>query len=294
MQQMRLRNITRTRIVVMAIALAIVALVVMLAVGMSGMLRTKKEQFVIDKQPYEVPRVIWAYWDDPSPPQFVVDNIVQWHTVLQGWSINLLNRETIKVPSAISDGLGRVEHQSDWIRLHLLKEYGGVWMDAGIQANAGALEALEGLRNESMCVKSQWTGYKLNEKHENWFIMAPKRSIVIAAWFDEYERAVRMGFKAYKLKVLKEGVKVNDIYGDKDDVYLTQHACLRAVLTRMQKKGKALMHAMIARDAYESMFKIHGECKWEVDCIRARVQKGDVNDIPFIKMRGMDRAAASS
>lgn len=287
-----------TRLVVVAIMLAIAA--VGLAANMinTKQRRNRMEQFVVtqEQQSYEVPRTIWAYWDDPKPPRFVVDNIMKWHKILKGWSINLLNRETIHVPSAIADGLARIEHQSDWIRLHLLREYGGVWMDVGIQVNAPALEALEGLRNESMRVKSQWTGYKLNEKHENWFIMAPKRSLVIRAWFDEYEQAVRMGFKAYKVALLKEGVKINDIYGYDEDVYLTQHACLRAVLTRMQNKNGARvpMHPMIAMDAYESMFKIHGECKWEVDCIRLRVQNGDVNDIPFIKMRGMDRAGTHS
>lgn len=234
---------------------------------------------------YDLPRTIWAYWDDPNPPKFIEDNISEWHSNLHGWTITLLNRDSFKVPEWVAkSGLG-VQHQSDWIRLYLLKTYGGVWMDAGIITNASnSLQALEELRNQSIAIQSQWTGYALDKKHENWFIMAPHMSPFVIKWFDEYERAIRMGFDVYKAELKKEGVDVSDIYHSEEDTYLTQHACLRAVLTRRPNTPP-----MIVRDAYESMFKIHGECNWDKECIQRRIKTTDVSGIPFIKLRGNDR-----
>lgn len=233
---------------------------------------------------YRLPHTIWVYWDSHDPPDFIKQNLERWRTTLSAWDIRYFNRDDIApiLPEQVS--ALSVQHQSDWLRLYLLKLHGGVWIDAGIIMNSQ--KALDELYDESIATRSEWTGFKLGEMLENWFIMAPKDSPIIKHWFDEYEKAVRLGFHKYRKEIEQEGIDTHDIYRNVKDVYLTQHACLRAVLTRHYPEKKP---SMIVKDATESMFKIHVECDWKRKCILERLSHDDAKKIPFIKMRGADR-----
>lgn len=79
-------------------------------------------------------KIIWSYWDGP-------DNdlnkccLKSWKKFLPGWDIRLLNRDSvekyiIKKPSTY-DNL-TITAKSDLIRLNLLYNYGGIWLDTSI------------------------------------------------------------------------------------------------------------------------------------------------------------------
>jgi hypothetical protein len=256
---------------------------------------------------YVLPKTIWIYWDSPEQPKLISDIIEHNKTVLQGWTINVLNKNTVidfidplDIPNNFTNYSN--QHQSDWFRLTLLHIYGGCWLDASIIVNSN--EALEHLRNESIQKKSQFTGFSWHSaddnrfQHpsgtsfpfviENWFMMAPKNGSLITDFLNEYERALDMSFVKYKKDILQKGIRVDSIYdkNDPEDVYLTQHTCIQKVL-----QTRKTLPPMIISKAEDSMFKIRVECNMDCNCIMNKIKDdpANVSRIPYIKLVSCDR-----
>ena len=163
-------------------------------------------------------------------------------------------------------------------------------MDAGIIVN----ESINPLYRECALNKAELLVFE-NKQHqtnvqypvaENWFIMAPQGSPVIDLWLQEFEKAIDMGFHAYKKQIKREGVDLQKLMNTPTDVYLTQHGCFQKVLQqRLPPNSKILYHS-----AEETMFKIHTDCNWDVKCIQQTLQNTEYcKTIPYIKLREADR-----
>jgi hypothetical protein len=250
-------------------------------------------QVALARIPKEIPKVVWSYWDK-DPPNSVVKIVNDNKQALKDWEFHFLDAQTVKQFLSENDFPRNYytlspQHKADYIRLLLLKKYGGLWLDASIILYQP--EAINQMRLDGMKKRAELIAFTLHEPQEeyieNWFIMAPKYSTIIQHWFHEYDRAVKIGFLNYKREILGEGYKITDkIYGKDDIVYLTQHACIQVV---RQKRilGK---HNVLLYKAEDSMFKVHGECDWKPSCIKERVRDPNLrNEIPFIKLRGDDR-----
>lgn len=245
-----------------------------------------------------IPRIIWSYWHDPQIPPKVKKILDERRELLSTWEHRVLDQTTVydyitrdEFPKGY-DELGHA-HKADWIRLYILKVYGGCWMDSSIIVNSG--HELERLYKESLETNSEFTGFYLSSHTlnsvketyiENWFIMAPPSSPVIELWYEEYTDAVKMGFIRYKKKVFSF-IDVSNIYSTEDDnTYLTQHAALQYVLRhRLRTKP-----TIIIKDAADSMFKPHVDCEWKSDCVIEYLNKTPKdNQPPYIKLRSNER-----
>ena len=248
------------------------------------------------RKPYSLPKIVWTHWDSENPPEVVQKNIDRMHKKLPGWEVNFittdkylssLNQE--EIPAGFQTL--RVEHQADWIRLKLLKTYGGCWMDSGIILN----QSIDPLYRDCVSSKADLLVFKIlgtqtNPRYpiaENWFIMAPPNSPMISAWLDEYERAIKMGFKRYKDRMKEEGVDLQKLMTKPEDVYLTQHGCYQKVIQQRMPSGSKIIY----HTAEDSMFKIHAkDCKWDKQCIWKTLKDVEYcKTIPYIKLRGGDR-----
>jgi hypothetical protein len=248
---------------------------------------------------YTLPKIIWSYWHDANIPPKIKTMLDDRKTVLSTWDHRVLNEETVYKYIPKDEFPKKYEtlshqHKADWIRLYILKIYGGCWMDASIIVNTD--EELERLYSKSIQEKSEFTGFYLashtlnsvKETYiENWFILAPVQSRVIELWLEEYTEAVEGGFLAYKKKVFSV-VDVSNIYAKDDDnsLYLTQHAALQYILRhRLTQKPSILLF-----DASDTMFKPHIDCNWDVNCV-IEYLKTTPKDAqpPYIKLRGGDR-----
>ena len=252
--------------------------------------------FVATRKSYSVPKHIWTHWDKSPAPEEIQALVKRMQTKHPEWQVHFLNTsEFLKTvhPSEIPPGLNlmSVEHQSDWIRLKVLSVHGGCWMDSGILIN----ESIDSLREECISNRADLLvfaikGKQTNPKYpiaENWFIMAPQDSILIRLWLEEYERAIRYGFRLYKEEILAEGVDLQTLMKDKYDTYLTEHGCFQKVLQqRMPPLSKIVYHT-----AEDSMFKLQAEmCKWDQECIWSKLKEKEVcASIPYLKLRGVDR-----
>ena len=84
-----------------------------------------------------VPRYLWILWfqGEKNAPEIVRRCIRSWRLLNPGWSVHILDRqsigEVVTIDLASSDFLKLgVPMQANLIRLALLKEFGGVWADA--------------------------------------------------------------------------------------------------------------------------------------------------------------------
>lgn len=244
------------------------------------------------RKAYNLPKVVWTHWDSEKPPEHVVKNIARMRKMLPDWQVNLVSTgrflQSIR-PEEVPKGFDKllVEHQADWIRLKLLKKYGGCWMDSGILLNQSINNLYRDcVSNQAELLVFKILGMQTNPKYpvaENWFIMAPPESPIITLWLEEFESAIKMTFKNYKEKIIGEGVDLQNI---SKNTYLTQHGCYQKVIQHRYHDAKVVYHV-----AEETMFKLQAKtCKWDDKCIKEKLQ--DVaycRTIPYIKLRGADR-----
>jgi hypothetical protein len=181
------------------------------------------------------------------------------------------------------------QHQADFIRIWLLKEYGGTWMDISIVLN----KSLNNLYDEAVATKAECAGFYLEgfttnpayPVFENWFIMAPKDSHFIALWYDEFYKAVTMGFANYKRHAKSQGVDMQRIFQKDDDTYLTMHLCYQVVIQKRMQQPNILY-----KKAEDTMYSVHQKCGFDGSCMKTEFANPAVRDIPYIKLRGGDRA----
>jgi len=245
-------------------------------------------------QDYDLPKIVWSYWDSDTLPeqiQLIYDNNKK---QLSNWDYRLVtnsNKKDYIGDDDIKKDLSP-QHYADWLRLYLLKKYGGVWMDISIIVNY----TFDDLWNKSFIKKSELTGFNMSNLEnnsvnipviENWFIMAPKNSEIISLWYEEYTKAIEMGFKSYKMEQISNGVNFQNIFGNnEDEVYLTQHGCLQVVLQKRLNREPNIFINL----ASETMFKIQSDCEWNNKCLQEKINNTSYSKkIPYIKLRGVDR-----
>jgi len=237
-----------------------------------------------------IPRIIWMFWDDVTIPidiQHIIDHNTK---VLVNWEIIILNKKTLhdyidKFPTQYKSIT--VQQQSDWIRLYLLKTYGGLWSDISIIYNdVSKINDLWEKSNEY-----DFTGFYGGKKHhgiyeiiETWFILCKKNSKTITLWLDEYERAMKEGFLQYKHRIIQEGTLLNKNNPYPDDIYFIVYYCLQHVLQHLPKIPK-----MNLLNSYEHMFYLAKKCGWKNKTCRRKVFKTKKYKLPYIKLTGPDR-----
>lgn len=256
------------------------------------------------RKPYDLPKIVWTHWDSENPPETVVKTIERMRKMLPDWQVNFITTDQIlssmnqeEIPAGFQTL--RVEHQADWIRLKLLQQYGGCWIDSGIILN----QSINTLYRDCVSSRADLLIFKIlgtqtNPTYpiaENWFIMAPPQSPMITVWLEEYERAIKLGFKRYKNRLKEEGVDLQNLMKRSEDVYLTQHGCYQKVIQQRMPPTAWGSQTQSARIVYhtadDTMFKIHAQlCKWDKPCIWKTLNDVDYcRTIPYIKLRGGDR-----
>jgi hypothetical protein len=96
--------------------------------------KERNEGFGYDTMPKKLPRVIWMYWDRPleEAPEIVRYAVDSWVRKNPSWDVRVLSdsnvADFVEVPPHRSDR--KIQWRADLIRIALLRDYGGVWVDA--------------------------------------------------------------------------------------------------------------------------------------------------------------------
>ena len=253
--------------------------------------------------PYILPKLMWVYWDTPDRPS-IIEKIKRHNsTSLIGWTVIYLDNTMLStyIPKEAYpqnfDAIGAAA-KSDWIRLYLLSTYGGCWMDAAIVVNTP--DAMLDLYNESLMSEADLicfqtgpqtfvhrTGRILPKLIDSWCIMAPLRSRLVKLWREEFERAIDMGFLAYKQETLRRGIDLSAIYFDSpEDTYLTVHIAIQAVV----QNPSLNLPILLIKQSSESMFRIQEECKGDLKCFADRFNNDPIaKSLPYIKLSRYER-----
>jgi predicted acetyltransferase len=210
-------------------------------------------------------RNIFCYWDIEELPPLINECIKKIKKKMGSkWNVILLNRNTVyKLISKNNFPKNyeklQVQHKTDWIRLYLIKKYGGIWMDISIVLNDP--QEIEDIYNivmnsnkNSCCYEMYFHRIKVNNKEypgiENWFIMAKPNSEIINKWLNEFEYAIEIGFDKYSEYINKNNYILSE--GCKKYKYLTVYRCIQVVM----QKYDINLDDMYIKDAKETMYKI--------------------------------------
>ncbi len=151
----------------------------------------------------EIPKIIWTYWDSAEMPQFVADCIEGFrkHSRADGFIVNVVHYDTIgdhvdleRDPIPENFDKARKAHQADWVRLALLKQHGGIWMDVTSIMTRSPIWALELQQRKRVdgilfynhgYAEPGWFNYKM---YENWYIAAVPNALFVSDWLEEFNK----------------------------------------------------------------------------------------------------------
>lgn len=147
----------------------------------------KKKQY----ENYEIPKLIWIYWDSEVLPEIVRMCVEQVEKVCIGYKVVVLNNKNVNdyitLPE-VNEVLPK-SNVADIIRLLLLKKYGGIWMDASIFLTESIEWITSRMFNQEafLFYSNECTTNIDKPISENWFIVCPKESEFIQLWLKEFE-----------------------------------------------------------------------------------------------------------
>jgi hypothetical protein len=239
-----------------------------------------------------IPRTIWMFWDKIEIPIDIQNIIDHNKKVLTDWEIIILNNNTIhdyikEFPKKYNS-ISRIQQKSDWIRLYLLKNYGGVWSDISIIYNDVSKINKLWEQSPNYDYTAFYKGEKLNgiyEIVENWFIMCEKNSKIISLYLNEYEKAIEEGFLSYKKRIIEEGTIINKNNNTHNHIYFIAYYCLQHVLQHLKQ-----IPPMNLLNSFDSMFYLTKKCGWKYNTTCRRNQfKSKKYKLPYIKLTRIDR-----
>ncbi|KAI8849920.1 nucleotide-diphospho-sugar transferase [Chytridium lagenaria] len=254
-----------------------------------------KVKFVNDDIPLpappHIPRKIWTFWDSDQPPQAVLDCVSAWKLFNPDHNVTIITHSNIHhyVMTPIPKNFEDVWHsfKSDWVRLAILTEQGGIWMDASVILTG----TVSFVHNNQQVHHSEGFAYHLdkftvdprNAVIESWFIATIPGSRFISAWFNEFNKIF------YNFNM--------------DDKYLDHLRALygedgyNAILQDSHGDTKVMTIDKVPHPYTESAEKgpytVLVESGWDDwEQVRRLVQEPWVGDVPpFFKLRGGGRGA---
>ncbi|MGJ5620526.1 capsular polysaccharide synthesis protein [Sulfitobacter sp. MF3-043] len=93
-----------------------------------------KPNYLHKSAPRQIPKTIWIYWDrgEADAPDLVRHCIASWRDRNPGWEVHVLDvasvSDVVQMPSHFN--ALPIQAYSDLLRFRLLREHGGIWVDA--------------------------------------------------------------------------------------------------------------------------------------------------------------------
>lgn len=136
-----------------------------------------------------IPKKIWILWfqGESDAPELVRECIKSWRAMNLAWEVVVLDSGNVNQYVDIDFTKKKLSHlslafRSDLIRLQLLKEYGGIWVDATVYCAAPLDEWVGSI------VKSGFFAFSSPGEDRvlsNWFLLAEKENVLICKLLDK-------------------------------------------------------------------------------------------------------------
>jgi hypothetical protein len=249
----------------------------------------------------EIPKTIWTYWDSEDLPDFVSKCIDKWRRLHPDWTIIVLNPKNLKdyLPETDIFKLKFADtkpRQSDFVRLHILPKFGGVWADASVVPT----QSWDWVVDEQKKKGSDFIGYYRQGATtkseypviESWFFACPKGSNFVSKLRDEMMTMNSLENEAdYKENVKGRGVDIQDIpQPDYLNIYLSAQAVMQTQMTTDEIRNK--IHVYPSEDG---PFKHSVTNDWEPAAAIKSLCELETHELPeMIKIYGNERRAMES
>lgn len=240
----------------------------------------------------KAPKIIWTYWDNPDRIPKVVEMCMEsWKKWNADYEIILLTKKNyldyVNIPYEITSNKNFNDNParfSDLVRINVLTEFGGVWVDSSVLLKDSIDKWLFPRPGEfSGFYIDGFTEIKDSPIVENWFFACNKGSKFMRAWRDEFIKMIDfVTIEEYIKSRIKMGVNIQKI---NDPIYLAMHVAAQKVI----QIDKYPLKDLILRKAEDGPFKYLVDAKWddekalELACMDKSYQK------PIMKMRGGER-----
>lgn len=285
----------------------VLGLVVGLCVVVWGVVRAvrarRRRQRQQTRRPRHVPlirpgrpdKLVWTYWNDENLPLTVRLCVASWHHCHPDWTVTVVTPKTLHRfldPGAFPPIFATLSHtfQSDVIRILLLEQYGGVWMDSSILMQRPVLE--EWVAPPSYDVGGYYmqafTAHPDYKSVEVWFIAAPKDSRFVRAWKEEFFRALAYPSRSHYIEQLvREGLPLSK---NPFKEYLMFTCCFLKVL--QDHPGQFRLRQLEATDAQQGPLFYVSSRGWDSrQAVRSlhTLASSDTPTQPLLKMRVNER-----
>jgi hypothetical protein len=248
----------------------------------------------ISNDNYILPKTIYGYWDLPNDP-LINAHIDTWKRNLsKDWQIIILNKDNVS-NYVSKEFLNKYQNLnqtrfSDFLRLDLLKNRGGLWVDVStIIIDGSSLDSyyMDMHKNKYDALVYEYKQKTLDKNIpylENWFIMAPKNSKYISDIYEYFDKAHQTGFLKYKKEILiPSGLNLENTIGYDDATYLFQHALINYLMFKGNKYNISI------KNATDSMFYLQEKYKWQNPQIIDHILNGNLTGLTAIKLTGGQR-----
>ena len=239
-----------------------------------------------------IPKVIWTFWDSDELPPFIMYCISTWskhnpdheirvvtptniHLYLPGLDINKQFKH--------ADSAARI---SDFVRLHLLAKYGGIWSDASIIHNRPLTwlhritrgKEFFGYYLESFTSRSEYPVL------ESWFFACTPHSGFVQKWRDTFLHMNDFDtVEDYVSALQSVGTDVQKIDGT---TYLAIHVAAQYVMQILKYPMSHLAFLKAEDGPYAYLVRNN----WDSEKAASEIIAGKVSD-DLVKVRGSERKA---
>lgn len=166
-----------------------------------------------------IPRQIFSFWSGKRST--IVDACHRrFHELHPTWQVRIYSDFAEVEPCEGFDNLA-LQHKTDWLRICLLAEHGGVWLDASMILNKPITAWLDMSEHRVVGFQCPIGMHESSPVLENWTLAAKPRHPMLIEWKAELKRAISMGYDAYKALTLQR-MPSHPIH--KQLPYLTMHA----------------------------------------------------------------------
>ena len=134
--------------------------------------------------------IIWLFWQNPpgqsEPPAYIQ---LCWKTITKhcgkDFDIHLVTTENVKqflpnIPDSFFK-ISQINNQSNYLRYHLLKEHGGIWLDSDLVMFRSLLPILELLRDGIDLIATASPTLKYGEPESGFLVSEPKGKVITKA-----------------------------------------------------------------------------------------------------------------
>lgn len=240
-----------------------------------------------------IPRIVWTYWNSPTLPLLVERCIANWRRINPGFDIRVLDDAGLRayVPD-VPDALAHVApaKRADWIRLRLLRDHGGIWVDASTILTRSLDWVIEAQQRDGSDLVAYYLGRFTTDADcpvvESWFLAAPPGSRFAADAFAEFDaRVIGCTGEQYIERLQAEGIY--DVVLQNIDMpsYLSIHLAMQYV---MRTRGG---YRLSLSNAEDGPYLYHVLGRWQRTQLKLRLLFSRVTGAlpPVIKLRGPDR-----